>query len=77
MTFRSMRQPKLGFGNLLVIDLLADGGMMVGDVVTCLGMDMHGGGEKRGRGDQQNVFHLTLRLKSGRHGRKTRSNGVG
>ena len=50
---------------------------MVGDVVTCLGMDMHGGGEKRGRGDQQNVFHLTLRLKSGRHGRKTRSNGVG
>jgi hypothetical protein len=76
MSHVSVRQPKLGFGNIPVMDLMAGGGMMADDVLTCLRVGVHGGRKKRGCGDQQNMLHFTLHslLKSGRRDRRPRSN---
>ena len=75
MVLVAMRQPVFGRRRVHLMHLV-DGRRMVRDVMPCLGVGMHGGGKKRGRGDQQNMPHFTLQslLESGRCGDKSRSN---
>ena len=60
MPFGPVRQPKLGFGRILVMGLVDGGCMMARDMMACLRVRMQSGGKKRGRGDQQNMSHFTL-----------------
>ena len=75
MALVTVRQPVFGRRRVHLMHLV-DGRRMVRDVMPCLGVGMRGGGKKRGRGDQQNMSHLTLQslLKSGRCDGKPRSN---
>jgi hypothetical protein len=73
MPFGSVCQAKLGFGRIPVMDRMAGGRMMADDVVTCLGVGMHGGGQKDDRSNRQNMSHFTLHLMSEEWSQRSRS----